>query len=153
MSWHAGDWANFSISCFSAVAALSSAFSAKISKKAAESIERERREQRCIDLLASEAMRMYECIGTQRICDVKIEQKSNICRAICNGKHLIITYKSDDESEKRLKLFFINKLPYQATKSINEKKPSIHKKSDLNFDLEDWKLRIETDEAIQYFTS
>ena len=141
MSWHAGDWANFSVSIFSAISAAWSAYAAKKSNDATKenlALQRKTEEARdkeakrnfilntklkLLDQLTYDARRANS-FDTEREVDPWSPNSSvNIIYSIDSAKHKIKSWIKihGDEDEKFFIEYFLDQLNYRIVKHLRAK--------------------------------
>jgi len=129
LSWHSGDWANFTVALFSAVAAISAAIAAhKSGKSAQESLEQQRNsfkfEQKKYiqDLLKADAAKANASVHNTKGMDWSFYQAANATLAIDSARQTIssASLTLSDCNTEELKVFFKEQLCFEITSEMNE---------------------------------
>ncbi|WP_435929210.1 hypothetical protein [Dryocola sp. BD613] len=127
MSWHSGDWANFSVTLTSAIAAVAAAYSAfQSGKSAKQSLEYQKearkfeRERHLHELLRSDAFKANHSVKDSASDNWTFSQAANIGSSLDSARQRIVeaSLYLDPEDVKTLKQFFKSQLSHEIKQEL-----------------------------------
>ncbi|MFV9686626.1 hypothetical protein ACNY67_07005 [Pantoea sp. KXB45] len=131
MSWHSGDWANFTVTLMSAAAAVAAAIAAFQSGKSAnEALNQQKnafhfeRNRHFMDLLKADAAKANTCVQNTKGIDWSFEQAANVTYAVDSAKQMIKDASSviSEVELDKLKEFFKDQLCYEIMSEMRQAK-------------------------------
>ena len=129
MSWHSGDWANFSVTVSSAIASAAAAYAAIISLKTTKAALKSQQESSLLEreihtreLLKADASRANSSLNGVSGNDWSFNQVANIVGAIDSARKTIINARTFI-NEEALKSYFKDQLAYEITRELDQESP------------------------------